>query len=83
MRLLVCSEGVEGLPFIALPRRFAAAVDELVGDRRSVACRASWRGWGWRQELAEERLLFQGRAGERAWLGRRWPVQELSGGSGG
>ena len=37
MRLLVCSEGLEGLPFIALPRRFAAAMDELVGDRRSVA----------------------------------------------
>ena len=31
--------GLEGLPFIALPRRFAAAGDELVGDRRTVACR--------------------------------------------
>ena len=83
MRLLVCLEGLEGLPFIALSRWFVAAVDELVGDHRSVACRASWRGWGWRQELADERVLLQGRAGEREWLGRRWPVQGLSGGSGG
>ena len=83
MRLLVCSEGLEGLPFIVHPHWFAAVVDKLIGERRSVACRASWRGWGWRQELADERVLLQGRAGERAWLGRRRPVQGLSGGIGG
>ena len=27
----MCSEELEGLPFIALPSRFAAAVDELIG----------------------------------------------------
>ena len=34
-----------------------------------------WRGWGWRQELADERALLQGRAGERERLGRRRPEQ--------
>ena len=44
-------------------------MDKDAGDRRSVACRAPCRGWGWRQELADERALLQGRAGERERLG--------------
>ena len=62
-------------PFIAHRGRFAAAVDRIVGDRRSVSCRAPCQGWGWRQELADERALLQGRAGERERLGRRRPEQ--------
>ena len=50
-------------------------VDKAAGARHSVACRATWRGWGWRQELADERALLQGRAGERERLGRRRPEQ--------
>ena len=71
MRLLACLEGLEGLPFIALPHRFAAAVDELVGDRRSVACRVTWRP----RELADERgdklARLPGAGGEPGWLERR------------
>ena len=41
----MCSEELEGLPFIALQSRFAAAVDELVGG--PPYCAAERRGGGW------------------------------------
>ena len=58
---------------------FAAAVDRIVGDRRSVVDRATW----WRRALADELVdelgLFHERAGALVWFGRRRLGQRLSG----
>ena len=58
---------------------FAAAVDRIVGDRRSVVDRAPWQRWALADELVDELGLFHERAGALAWLGRRRPGQRLSG----
>ena len=64
-----------GAPYIGGRSRFQRRPWIRTANRRSVACRTSWRRRALVDELADKLGLLQRRAGERLLLGRRRPWQ--------